>query len=242
MNKMITRTPPGVLYLIPVPLGESGIDVALPLAVSTVTSGLKHFVVEHPKTARHFLKQIGTAQPLQSLNLEVLDEHTPANRLTELLIPLLEGNDIGLMSEAGCPGIADPGAALIALAHKHDIPVRPLVGPSSILLSLMASGLDGQRFAFHGYLPVEKSDRSKRLIELEKTSARLHQTQIFIETPYRNNVLLADLLSTLQPRTRLCIAVDITLPSESIRTKATADWRKSPPDLNKRPAVFLLLA
>ena len=232
----------GTLYLVPVPLGDSGIDFVLPSAVVSVVRGLRHFVVEHPKTARHFLKQIGTDAPLQSLQLEVLDEHTSANRLLPLLKPLLDGVDVGLISEAGCPAVADPGATLVALAQNQGITVRPLVGPSSILLALMASGLDGQRFAFHGYLPADKTGRAKRVAELEKDSARQRQTQIFIETPYRNNVLLADLLATLNPATRLCLATDLTLPSEAVRTLPVAAWRKSVPDLNKRPTVFLLLA
>ncbi|MES2354755.1 MAG: SAM-dependent methyltransferase [Pseudomonadota bacterium] len=232
----------GTLFLIPVPLGESGVDVALPPTVRTLASGLEHFVVEHPKTARHFLKQIGVQTALQSLQIEVLDEHTPANQVESLLQPLLTGKDVGLMSEAGCPGVADPGATLVALAHAKGITVRPLVGPSSILLGLMASGLDGQRFAFHGYLPAEKTGRVKRIGELEKESARYTQTQIFIETPYRNNALLGDLLATLNLRTRLCVGADLTLPTEAVYSRTIADWRKSPPDLNKRPTVFLFLA
>ena len=231
----------GTLYLVPVPLGESGVEAALPPAVSSIVRGLRYFVVEHPKAARHFLKQIGTATPLQALSMQVLDEHTPADRLAGLLQPLLDGQDIGLMSEAGCPAVADPGASLVALAHKHGVTVRPLVGPSAILLALMASGLDGQRFAFHGYLPVDKAGRVQRIVELEKQSARQRQTQIFIETPYRNNALLADLLATLNPATRLCVAADLTLASEAIRTLNVAAWLKSIPDLDKRPTLFLLL-
>jgi 16S rRNA (cytidine1402-2'-O)-methyltransferase len=230
----------GTLYLVPVPLGESGIELALPPAVRVLAGSLQHFVVEHTKTARHFLKQIGTQTALQSLHVEILDEHTPANQLEDLLKPLLQGKNVGLMSEAGCPGVADPGSALVALAHAKGIAVHPLVGPSSILLSLMGSGLDGQRFAFQGYLPADKNGRIQRISELEKESVRQRQTQIFIETPYRNNALLADLLTTLNRHTRLCLAVDLTLSSQSIRTKVIAEWRKSPPDLNKRPCVFLL--
>lgn len=232
----------GTLYLLPVPLGESDVGAILPAAVLALISRLEHFVVERPKTARHYLKQIGTVTPLQSLHIETLDEHTAANQLEPLLQPLLAGFDVGLMSEAGCPGVADPGAALVAIAQQRGITVRPLVGPSSLLLALMASGLDGQRFAFQGYLPVDKAGRLKRIGELEKASARQRQTQIFIETPYRNQALFADLLAILQLHTRLCIAVDLTLPTESVVTRSVETWRKFPLVLDKRPAVFLLLA
>ncbi|HVK53970.1 MAG TPA: SAM-dependent methyltransferase [Burkholderiales bacterium] len=239
---MVETSKLGTLYLAPVPLGDSGIEFALPPAARTLISGLEHFVVENPKTARHFLKQIGSEIALQLIKMEVLDEHTKADQLNSLLKPLLDGKDIGLMSEAGCPGIADPGSALVALAHARGIPVRPLVGPSSILLALIASGLNGQSFAFHGYLPADKIGRMKRITELEKESSRQKQTQIFIETPYRNNALLVDLLAVLNPRTRLCIAVDLTVATESVCMQTITNWRKSPPDLNKRPAVFLILA
>ncbi len=232
----------GTLYLVPVPLGNSGIVAVLPAEVVRLVSGLRHFVVEHPKTARLHLKALGTAAPLQSLQLKILDEHTHPNQLESLLQPVLEGMDMGLMSEAGCPAIADPGASLVALAHTKEIRVRPLVGPSAILLALMASGLNGQRFAFHGYLPADKAGRLKRIAELEKQSAQARQTQIFIETPYRNSKLFADLLDTLRPQTQLCVAVDLTLPTESVRTRPIAVWRDALLDLDKRPTVFLLLA
>lgn len=234
--------PRGTLYLVPVPLGEGGVAPVLPTLVQSRVRGLRNFVVEHPKTARRFLKQIGTDVPLQSLSMAILDEHTPKESIAALLQPLLNGQDVGMMSEAGCPAVADPGAALVTLAHQNGITVRPLVGPSSILLALMASGLDGQRFAFHGYLPADKFGRVRSIAELEKESGKRRQTQIFIETPYRNNVLLADLLAALSPSTRLCIACELTQPAETVRTQAVSAWRKSAPDLDKRPTVFLLLA
>ena len=232
----------GTLYLIPSPLGENWLDSILPPATQALAARLTHFVVEHPKTARAFLKQIDPGRPVQGLHLATLDEHTPAADLASLLEPLLSGQDVGLISEAGCPAVADPGAALVALAHTHGISVKPLVGPSSILLALMSSGLDGQRFAFHGYLPADRPGRIKALAELERDSRRQRRTQIWIETPYRNDALLADALVTCQPATRLCVALGLTLPGESVRTQSIADWRRAGATLGKRPAVFLLLA
>ena len=178
-----------------------------------------------------------------ALHFATLNEHTAANELTELLAPLLAGEDVGIISEAGCPGIADPGAELVSLAHRHGIRVVPLVGPSSILLALMASGLNGQRFAFHGYLPIPEAERNKAIAALEAESARYHQTQLFIETPYRNEKLFSALLAHCRPQTLLCVASDITLPHEQIRTRPIAQWKSQPaPQLNKRPSLFLLLA
>ena len=233
---------PGTLYLIPSPLGESALDTILPEQVRAIAARLDTFVVEHPKTARAFLKQIVTHMPLQQLNLLVLDEHTPETELTTLLAPLLAGKDVGLISEAGCPAVADPGANLVRLAHQKHIRVVPLSGPSSILLSLMASGLSGQHFAFHGYLPVDKTERKKKLLELEQTSASRNETEIFIETPYRNRQILEAILETCSDSTALCVAVDVTLATESIQTKTVAEWKKHLPEIDKRPAVFLLLA
>lgn len=233
---------PGTLYLIPSPLGESALDTILPEQVRAIAARLDTFVVEHPKTARAFLKLIGTHTPLQQLNLLVLDEHTPETELTTLLAPLLEGKDVGLISEAGCPAVADPGANLVRLAHQKHVRVVPLSGPSSILLSLMASGLSGQHFAFHGYLPVDKTERKKKLLELEQVSASRNETEIFIETPYRNRQMLEAILETCGHSTGLCVAVDVTLATESIHTKTIAEWKKQSPEIDKRPAVFLLLA
>ena len=232
----------GTLYLIPSPLGESALDTILPEQVRAIAARLDTFVVEHPKTARTFLKLIGTHTPLQQLNLLVLDEHTAETELATLLTPLLAGKDVGLISEAGCPAVADPGANLVRLAHQKNIRVVPLAGPSSILLSLMASGLSGQNFCFHGYLPVDKAERKKKLLELEHVSASRNETEIFIETPYRNRQMFEAILESCGDSTALCMAADVTLKTEWIRTKTIVEWKKELPEIDKRPAVFLLLA
>ncbi|MCK6412053.1 MAG: SAM-dependent methyltransferase [Azonexus sp.] len=238
---------PGTLYLIPVPLGPSPVADNLPPPVLTTIRPLGHFVVEQAKTARAFLKAVGTDLPLQQLQLSELNEHTRADALKELLIPLLAGHDVGLLSEAGCPAVADPGANLVALAQQHGIRVVPLIGPSSLLLALMASGLNGQCFAFHGYLPAKEPERTKALRDLESESRKRRMTQLFIETPYRNRVLFDSLLATCQPETRLCLATDLTLGSEKILTRKIGEWRQqikkeTPPEIERRPTVFLLLA
>ena len=233
----------GTLYLIPVPLGHVAAEASLPAPVLEQTRRLTHFVVENAKSARAFLKAVGTEQPLQSLQLAELNEHTRNEALTGLLAPLLAGHDLGLLSEAGCPAVADPGANLVALAQSEGIRVVPLIGPSSLLLALMASGLNGQRFAFQGYLPAKEADRIKALRELEAESRKRGQTQIFIETPYRNRQLFDSILQHCQPATRLCVATDLSLPGESIRTLPVGHWKKeTPPDFERRPTVFLLLA
>lgn len=231
---------PGTLFLIPTPLGDTALDRVLPAETLRIAAGLDTFIVEHAKTARAFLKQAGTATPLQQLTLLELNEHTRADRLDALLTPLLAGRDVGLLSEAGSPAIADPGADLVRLAHARGIPVRPLVGPSSILLALMSSGLVGQRFAFHGYLPAKQEDRAQALRELEKRSAKEDAAQAFIETPYRNGAMLDTILSACRDDTLLCVACDLTLDSEFVVTRCVAEWRDKVPDLRKRPAVFLL--
>lgn len=233
----------GILYLVPNTLGDHPPADVLPAHTLATARTLDYFVVEHAKSARRFLSRIKTETPLQELELAELSEHTTAAELPKLLAPLLAGRDAGLLSEAGCPGVADPGAELVALAHRHGVRVVPLVGPSSILLALMASGMNGQGFAFRGYLPVEEGARQKTVATLESESARLHQTQIFIETPYRNHKLLSALLAQCRPGTRLCIATDLTLPTEWVVTHTVADWKKvTVPDLNKRPSIFLLQA
>lgn len=233
----------GTLYLIPVTLGDDIISKALPPDVVAITQQLETFVVENEKTARRFLSAIKPLKPVRELTLLTLNEHTTDKELPALLAPLLEGRDVGLMSEAGCPGVADPGAKLAALAHRKGIRVAPLIGPSSILLSLMASGLDGQRFTFLGYLPSDKAARVQKLREIEQASRKSRETQIFIETPYRNQHLLEDLLATCHAETRLCVACNVSLESEMIVSKRIADWRNAPsPDLHKKPTVFLLLA
>lgn len=230
----------GILYLIPAPLGLGDIAWAIPPAVRQHISGLGHFIVEHPKAARQFLKQIGCILPIQTIKMEVLDEHTRVTEFEKLLAPVLAGNDTGLLSEAGCPAIADPGAGLVRLAHKKNIRIRPLVGPSSILLALMASGLNGQRFVFHGYLPVEPDRRAKTLVQLEKDSIARDQTQIFIETPYRNQKLLESIFRACRGDTVLCVASNLTLAGETISTRTVNDWKQALPDLHNQPAVFLL--
>lgn len=236
-------TAPGTLYLLPVPLGPGEPSQVLSPPVLAHTRRLTHFVVEHAKSARAFLKAVGTDQALQSLHLAELNEHTRQQALEPLLAPLLAGHDLGLLSEAGCPAIADPGAELVALAQARGIRVVPLVGPSSILLSLMGSGLCGQRFAFHGYLPAKDEDRRREIKSLELESRKRQQTQIFIETPYRNRAMLTALAETCLPGTRITVATDLTLAGESIVTRTASQWKQLPqPELDKRPTVFLLLA
>jgi 16S rRNA (cytidine1402-2'-O)-methyltransferase len=232
----------GTLYLIPTPLGESPLQAVIPLDVRALAARLDTFVVEHPKTARAFLKQVGTATPLQQLTLMELSEHTRSDELDALIAPLLAGKDVGLISEAGCPAVADPGANLVRLAHRKGIRVVPLVGPSSIMLALMASGLNGQRFAFHGYLPVDKAERKKKLQELEAASRSRDETQIFIETPYRNQTLLEAMVESCNGETELCVASELTTPAERIETKTINQWKKALPEMDKQPAVFLLYA
>jgi len=236
----------GTLYLIPVTLGADNIMKVLPPEVVAIAQQLETFVVENEKTARHFLSTIKTNKPVRELQLNTLNEHTTDQELPALLKPLLAGIDVGLMSEAGCPGIADPGAKLAQLAHQKGIRVSPLVGPSSVLMGLMASGLNGQRFTFLGYIPADKAARIQRLKEIERISAKNHETQIFIETPYRNQHLFEDILAQCQSNTRLCIACNISLEDEFIVTKTIGEWNKMQkntlPDLHKKPTVFLILS
>lgn len=233
----------GTLYLIPVPLGPTAPQESLPANVLATVRPLTYFVVEQAKTARAFLKAAGTDTPLQELQLEELNEHTKANALDRLLTPLRAGHDVGLLSEAGCPAVADPGANLVALAQKENIRVVPLIGPSSLLLALMASGLNGQRFAFQGYLPAKEAERAKTLRDLESESRKRKQTQLFIETPYRNQAMFESILQTCLPTTQLTVATDLTLNSESVLTRTIVQWKKqTPPEIERRPTVFLLLA
>ena len=232
-----------ILYLIPTPLGAPDTPCLLPHEQAQIT-GLTDFVVEAEKTARAHLKHLGITTPIRELNLQTLNEHTDLKTLPELLKPLQEGRSMGILSEAGCPAVADPGANLVALAHRHGYEVRPLIGPSSLLLALMASGANGQNFAFKGYLPSEKSERIAALKNLEQRSRQQNETQLFIETPYRNDALLADALETLYPETRLCTATDLTLPTQEIISQTVAAWRKlkTLPNLKKRPTIFVLHA
>ena len=223
-----------ILYAIPTPLGGAARDALAPSALQTVAS-LRDFAVENAKSARAFLGEIGLQ--VRDLSIQEIGED-----VRPLLQPMREKRPLGLLSEAGCPAIADPGAALVEAAHREGFRVVPLVGPSSIALALMASGLEGQRFAFCGYLPREAPERARKIRELELRSRREHETQIFIETPYRNEALMKALLEAASPQTRLCVAADLTLPSEEIHTKSVAEWRRAGSPIGKRPAVFLLLA
>jgi 16S rRNA (cytidine1402-2'-O)-methyltransferase len=231
---------PGRLYLIPVALGDGDLAAVIPEQVRHIAASLKTFIAENPKTARHHLKFFGIAAPIQEIRIFTLDKHTPEEELENLLAPVLAGEDVGLMSETGCPAVADPGARLVRLAHRRHVRVVPLVGPSSILLALMASGMNGQRFVFHGYLPTGKTERIKRIEELETESRFKDQTQIFIETPYRNRQLLADLVATCHPSTELCIASNLTLKDEQIATRTIGEWRENLPEVDRKPTVFLL--
>lgn len=234
---------PGTLYLLPTQLGDTAWPVVLPAHSREIACLLQHFIVENAKTARASLKWLNHPTPIREIAIEPLPEPLAPADIERLLQPLLAGMDLGLMSEAGCPGIADPGALLVRRAHETGITVKPLVGPSSLLLALMGSGLDGQRFAFHGYLPAREPERSRRIGELEKESHHKNQTQLFIETPYRNAALLDALLATCQPKTLLCLASDLTTPNETIATHSIGIWRQSSkPDLDRRPTVFLLLS
>jgi 16S rRNA (cytidine1402-2'-O)-methyltransferase len=247
----------GTLYLIPNTLGPAGAGDAHPLAhiipgeVQAITAGLGYFIAENAKTTRAFLKLVATdrplAKPLQDIRISELNVNTDASALPSLLAPLLAGEDAGLISEAGVPAVADPGANLVRMAHARGIPVRPLVGPSSLLLAVMASGLNGQSFAFNGYLPTDAAQRIKRIKLLEDRSRQEKQTQLFIETPYRNGALLEALAVNCHSNTLVCIATDLTLPSESIRTHTAAKWKSDlasgkAPDFHKKPTVFLMLA
>jgi 16S rRNA (cytidine1402-2'-O)-methyltransferase len=243
---MTTATKFGKLYLIPTNLADPFLPASiLPDHVVAIALTLDHYVAENAKTARAFLKAIGTSRPLQAIAIVELDKHINQgenNNPHSLLAPLLAGFNVGLVSEAGAPAVADPGARVVAAAHEAGIQVVPLVGPSSILLGLMASGLNGQKFAFHGYLPQEKTARTKAIAELERESKQKNMTQMFIETPYRNSPLFTDLLTTLNPSTRLCVATDLTGSNESVRTINIAAWRSLGAVIEKAPTLFLFLA
>ncbi|MBV8648124.1 SAM-dependent methyltransferase [Paludibacterium sp.] len=229
------------LFLIPAPLGDADTPW-LPEPERLRVRHLTHFVVEAEKTARKHLKALGVTTPIRELSLQTLNEHTPPQDVAALLMPLLAGQDVGLISEAGCPAVADPGAQLVALAHEKGIAVMPLIGPSSILLALMASGANGQRFAFHGYLPVDAGERAQALKRLEARSREQDETQVFIETPYRNDALLTQLRAQLAPDTRLAVACDLTLPTQTIISRRVRDWPAQAPTLHKRPTIFVLHA
>jgi 16S rRNA (cytidine1402-2'-O)-methyltransferase len=233
-------TSQGKLYLIPTTLGEMNHEEVLPQTIKRSIDFIDYFIVENEKTARRFIKMVHPEKAQSELHLFLLNKHTENKQYLDYIKPLLEGKNIGLMSEAGCPGVADPGAAIVKIAHEKGIQVVPLVGPSSILLAIMASGMNGQSFAFNGYLPIEKTEKKQALKGFEKLSFDKNQSQLFIETPYRNNKLLEDILSALQPNTLLCIACDITLPSEYIKTLSINHWKKQKVDLHNRPSIFII--
>ncbi len=230
----------GKLYLIPITLGENDPAEVLPITIKTTIAAIDDYIVENEKTARKFIKSINPEKVQATLRLSTLNKHTQVSEHQKMLQACLKGRNTGIMSESGCPGVADPGAVIVKIAHEMGIQVVPLVGPSSILLALMASGMNGQSFAFNGYLPIEKSEKKAALKNLEKRSADKNQTQIFIETPYRNNKLLEDMLQVLQPNTHLCIATDITLETEYIKTMRVQNWKKSKVDLHNRPTIFII--
>ena len=232
----------GRLYLIPSPLGENEPSEVIPIPVLESLRNFKTFVVEEIRTARRYLSRAGLKGHIGELEFHELNEHTDPATIEGYLKLFDEGNDVALISEAGLPAVADPGAQLVALAHRHGIEVVPAVGPSSLMLALMASGLNGQSFAFCGYIPAKTDERKSKLRTLEKVSGQLKQTQILIETPYRNDSLFADILSTCSPNTRLCIAANITMPDAYIKTKKVGDWKKESITIGKRPCVFLILA
>ncbi|HNP69187.1 MAG TPA: SAM-dependent methyltransferase [Aequorivita sp.] len=230
----------GNLYLIPCPMGDVPPLAVLPISVKKSIEKIDHYIVEHEKSARRFIKSIVPEKTQPSLNFKEINKFTNPEEIPPMLNPCLDGFDVGVISDAGCPGIADPGARAVHYAHELGIKVVPLVGPSSILLAMMASGFNGQNFAFNGYLPIDKGERKTELKRLEKVSKDFDQSQLFIETPYRNNQMLQSLIENLNPQTRICVACDITLPSEYIKTAPVSLWKKIKVDLHKRPTLFII--
>ena len=232
----------GNLYLIPTTLGENEPLEVLPISIKRAIENINYFIVENEKSARRFIKKISPRKSQPSLHIELLNKYTESSSIPAFLNPCEQGEDIGILSEAGCPGIADPGSDVVTIAHERGIRVVPLVGPSSILLALMASGLNGQNFAFNGYLPIDGNERKAEIKAKEKLSRETGQSQIFIETPYRNDVLFSEFLKNLSKNTSLCIATDISLPTEQITTKTAAEWKAMEVDLHKRPSIFIIQA
>jgi 16S rRNA (cytidine1402-2'-O)-methyltransferase len=232
----------GNLYLIPCTLGETPPLEVLPLLVKKAVENIDYYIVEHEKSARRFIKAIDGKKSQTNLKIEEINKFTKEDDIPNMLAPCLKGFDVGVISDAGCPGIADPGAAVVAEAHKNGIKVVPLVGPSSILLAMMSSGFNGQNFTFNGYLPIDKGERKAKIKKLEKRSSQENQSQLFIETPYRNNQMLESLTTTLQKSTEICVACDITLSTEFIRTASAQDWKYIKVDLHKRPTLFIIQA
>lgn len=230
----------GKLYLIPTTLGDNAPLEVLPMSVKKVIELTDTFIVENEKAARRFIKKISSGKSQSSLEIFQLNKFTDASELPEFLEPCLKGINVGLLSDAGCPGVADPGADIVKLAHQKNIKVIPLVGPSSILMAMMSSGMNGQSFTFNGYLPIDKGERKKEIKRLERLSFEHNQSQIFIETPYRNNKMIEDLSQALDKNTNVCVACDITLPSEFIKTQPAMEWKKNKVDLHKRPTIFII--
>ncbi len=230
----------GKIYLIPNTIGNNDTTISIPQYVTTIINTIDTYIVEDERTVRRFLKRAGVIKPIDELTFFLLNKHTNDKIIPSFLAPAEKGKNIGIVSEAGCPAVADPGAQIAAMAHQRKLQVVPLVGPSSILLALMASGLGGQNFAFVGYLPVKKLERVKHIRKLEQRTITEKQTQIFMEAPYRNNHMMNDILANCHPETMLCIAADITTEKEFIQTKRIIDWKKNIPELHKRPTVFLL--
>ena len=234
------NTTKGKLYLIPTRLGDNAPLEVLPISIKRIIENVDYYIVENEKSARRFIKKISSGKSQPSLKINIFNKFTDENELPSYLNACLEGKHVGLLSEAGCPAIADPGAEIVKIAHQKEIQVVPLVGPSSILLALMSSGMNGQNFAFNGYLPIDKSERKSSLKRLERLSFDKKQTQIFIETPYRNNNMLEDICVALGDGTRICVACDITLPTEYIKTKTVNEWKHITVDLHKRPSIFII--
>jgi len=230
----------GKLYLIPTTLGDTEPLNVLPLTVKKIIERVDTYIVENEKTARRFIKKISSSKQQSSLKLFPLNKFTVASELPSYIEPCKRGIDVGIISDAGCPGVADPGAEVVKIAHENNIKVVPLVGPSSILMAIMSSGMNGQSFAFNGYLPIDKSERKQELKRLERLSFEQNQSQLFIETPYRNNKMLEDLCSILNGNTAICVACDITLPTEYIKTMTAHEWKKNNVDLHKRPTLFII--
>ncbi|MCT4580298.1 MAG: SAM-dependent methyltransferase [Flavobacteriales bacterium] len=229
----------GTVYMLPMTLGDSSIESVIPQEVQERIKTLKYFIVENIKTTRRYLKKIDQSIDIDELTFFELNKHTDHSEIADFIVPALNGNDIGMISEAGCPGIADPGSEIARIAHLKGIVVKPLVGPSSILMALISSGMNGQEFSFNGYLPFDKSKRSKKIKDLERLAQR-NFTQLFMETPFRNNALLEEVLKNCNGGLKLCIAADISLETEFIKTKTIAEWKKNIPNLKKRPVMFVL--
>lgn len=236
---MTHTTSKGKLYLLPAPLGDNAHSETMPISVKNKMDALNYYIAENEKTARRYIKKIAPEKSQPELKFWILNKRTEVSEIPTFLEACLNGKDMGLLSEAGCPGIADPGAEVVRIAHEKGIQVVPLVGPSSILLTMMSSGLNGQNFAFHGYLPIDKHEKKQEIKRLERISLEQNQAQIFIETPYRNEKFFEDLKQNLHPSTLLCIGCDVTLNSEYIKTQTITQWKKTKPDLHKKPAIFI---